>query len=156
MTWIIIIVAILFIAFLCIGAYAEKEQKQTKAKELKSADIYYYDTYIKTISLYARKGYKKYPLVGIGYRDLPLSAIGKFEGYAWAEDDNEHDKYAISIYGNDKGHVGYIPRGNYDLHERLMSDHRMGDAYGYIAYSESDGFYGAVCVEYNDDLDDNF
>lgn len=84
-----------------------------------------------------------------------MSAIGKFEGYAWAEDDNEHDKYAISIYGNDKGHVGYIPRGNYDLHERLMSDHRMGDAYGYIAYSENDGFYGAVCVEYID-LDDNY
>jgi hypothetical protein len=104
----------------------------------------------KVISLYARKGYDKFPIAGVYYRNLPLSTVGKFNGYAIAEGYNEYDKYAISIYDDAGLHLGYLPKGNKKLHLYISNNNGRVHAYGYIAYSNS--IYGEVCVETNKDL----
>ena len=54
----------------------------------------------KCISLYERNGYTLYPIAGAYYMNLPISMVGKFNGYATTQPYNEHDKYAISIYSD--------------------------------------------------------
>ena len=111
-------------------------------------DEYYYDTYIKTISLYKRKDYESRSIVGMTYRYLSMSDLGKFNGFAQAEDDNEFDDFAAAIY-NDRGkHLGYIPRDDEEMHEYITDNFGSVNAYGYVAYSENEGYYGEVCIEY--------
>lgn len=169
MEWIIIaVIATIVLAFIS----ASKTNKKTSTKsstKLYDYDIYekpidngleydeyYYSKNSKVISLYKRQGYDIHTLVGMRYRDLAMSDLGKFEGYAEAQEDNEFDDYAVAIYSHEGTHLGFIPSGNEEAHQYILDNFGTVDAYGYIAYSENDGFYGAVCVEYNDDLDDNF
>lgn len=105
-------------------------------------DEYYDDTYIKTISLYKRKRYESRPLVGMKYRHLSMSDLGKFNGFAQAEDDNEFDDFAVAIYSNRGKHLGYIPRDDEEMHEYLTDNFGSVNAYGYVAYSENEGYYG--------------
>ena len=112
------------------------------------SDEYYYDTYIKTISLDKRKDYEPRSIVGMTYRYLSMSDLGKFNGFAQAEDDNEFDDFAVAIY-NDRGkHLGYIPRDDEEMHEYITDNFGSVNAYGYVAYSENEGYYGEVCIEY--------
>lgn len=112
----------------------------------------------KCIGLSARKGYSKIPMVGMMHRNLDRSDLGKFEGWAEAETDNEHDPYAIAIYREDYIHVGYLPRGNSELHELIESEGGRVHCYGFIAcerlddYGEPEYYYAAVCVETDKDL----
>ena len=164
MEWIVAIIAIV-IASAFFGAKKSTETNSHSGKEYNShekptddgvLDAYYYDTYVKTISLYKRKGYVSRPLVGMKYRNLSTSDLGKFEGYAWAENDNEFDDYAVSIVSAKGTRIGYIPRDDYEMHENITGNLGASHAYGYVAYSESDGYYGEVCIEYlSDDLIDN-
>lgn len=63
----------------------------------------------KTISVSRRNGYTEYPIAGIRFRGLSLTDIGRFEGYARAETDNEYDDYAVSVFREDYTRLGYIP-----------------------------------------------
>lgn len=101
----------------------------------------------KCIGLYPRKGYEKFPIAGAYYRNLPVTMVGKFNGYARSQSDNEYDKYAIAIY-NDKGtHLGFLPRGNSCLHSYILNEGTTVHAYGYIGCHNDGGMYGEVCVE---------
>lgn len=110
------------------------------------------DYYIgqKVISLSARKGYQKFQIAGVYYRNLSVKLIGKFNGYAKAETDNEYDPYAIAIYNDSDTHLGYLPRGNEKLHSYIMMESGKVHAYGYLGYNNE--MYGEVCVESNKDL----
>ena len=99
----------------------------------------------KVISLYQRKGYEKFPIRGAHYRNLPIEMVGKFNGYAIAQRDNEYDPYAIAIYNDSGVHLGFIPRGNYHLHQYISEEGGRVHAYGYLQWV--DGMRGEVCVE---------
>ena len=110
----------------------------------------------KCIGLTPRKGYRKFPMVGMKYRDLDFTYLGKFEGYAHSEFCNEADEYAIAIYREDEEHVGYLPRGNKRLHELIDNEGGYVHCYGYIACrgihrvtDEPAVWYAEVCVESN-------
>lgn len=75
--------------------------------------------------------------------------LGDFMGYVRALKSNPQDKYAIGVYvGNKK--VGFLPRGNKELHEKLIANGGTAGADGYIAKGKSeDGrlfYYGKVNV----------
>lgn len=107
----------------------------------------------KTIGLTARAGYEKMDMVGMKHRALGPNDLGKFEGYAEAEDDNEHDPYAIAIYREDYTHVGFLERGNSFLHDYISEQGGVVHCYGYIACGGFDeigypkNYYAEVCVE---------
>lgn len=103
----------------------------------------------KCIGLSPRKGYQKYSIAGVCYRNLPITSIGKFNGYAFAETDNEHDPYAIAIYNDAHTHLGFLPRGNRSLHSYIIKEGKKVHAYGYIGCDSNDNMYGEVCVENN-------
>lgn len=69
--------------------------------------------------------YAYYELVGMKYRNLTANDLGIHSGYAFAEDDNEYDKYAVGIYRTDNNKlVAYIPkefqgRSNRELHRKI-------------------------------------
>lgn len=91
----------------------------------------------------------KYPIKGINFRELDDTMLGDFMGYVRALKSNPHDKYAIGVYvGNKK--VGFLPRDNKELHEKITANGGTAGAEGYIAKGESeDGrlfYYGKVNV----------
>lgn len=141
---------ILILAGIAIVIYAfSKLTSKGTADKLKflTEDQKYYigDKYI---SLYARKGYASFDIVGIYYRNLPLNKIiGRFNGYAIAQTDNSHDLYAIAIYKDDNTHIGFIPGGNSRLHAYILREGGKVHAYGYIGQNSDTYFYGATCVE---------
>ena len=101
----------------------------------------------KCIGLSARKGYNKYSIAGAYYQNLPMSLLGKFNGYVELEPYNDHDKLAIAVY-NDAGiQLGYLPRGNRKLHSYITNEGGQVHAYGYIACHDDNSMYGEVCVE---------
>lgn len=108
----------------------------------------------KLIGLSPRKGYSRGWLVGMSYRGLQLTDIGKFEGYAEAQQDNPHDPHAIAIYREDHTHVGYLMRGQHDVWEHIQQQGGYVHVYGYIACKgilaqdeKPVGWYAEVCVE---------
>ncbi len=92
---------------------------------------------------------REFSIKGINFRELDDTMLGDFMGYVRALKSNPHDKYAIGVYvGNKK--VGFLPRGNKELHEKLIANGGTAGADGYIAKGESeDGrlfYYGKVNV----------
>lgn len=83
------------------------------------------------------------------YRDLSTADVGKFEGFAEAETDNEYDSYAVAIHSNNGIHLGYIPRENILVHQHILENNGTGKAYGYVAFSNHGGYYGEICILYN-------
>lgn len=149
-TWVIIILFILAFIFAPAkkskGKSAKKESKYKKIiSDSECYDPYYVSKYRKLIGLSARKGYQKFDLMGVYYRDLSLSMVGKFNGYACAETNNEYDPFAIAIYNDDGVHLGYLPRETKWLHSYILDEGGKVHAYGYLAYA--DGMYGETCVE---------
>lgn len=95
-----------------------------------------------------RKGYYYFPLMGINYRGLNILCVGRFNGYAKSQTDNEYDKYAIAIYDDSGTHLGFIPKGNDILHSYILKEGNKVHAYGWITW-ENGYFNGGVVVEYD-------
>ena len=90
----------------------------------------------------------EYSIKGINYCGIDDSMLGDFEGTARALRSNTHDPYAIGIYRGNK-RVGFLPRGNKELHARIMANGGSAGAMGYIAKAEEDGhtfYYGKVNI----------
>jgi len=115
-------------------------------------DTYYTSGY-NNLWLESRKGYSKFGMVGMYYRKLKRSNMGKFEGYAKAEKYNTHDPYAVAIYTSSGKHVGYLPKGNKSIHNLILENGNSLPAYGYIscdAYGSN--FIGEVGIKTNTSL----
>lgn len=87
-----------------------------------------------------------YSIKGINFCNVDDSMLGDFAGTARALKSNPHDPYAIGIYRGSK-HVGFLPRGNQELHKRITVLGGSVDADGYIAKAKEDGktfYYGKV------------
>lgn len=121
---------------------------KTSSANNKSYDDYYVGQ--KAIGLSARKGYNKFPIAGAYYRNLSISMVGKFNGYAIAQKDNEHDPFAIAVYNDAGVHIGFLPRGNKVLYQYIINEDGKVHAYGYLGWNN--GIYGEVCVETNKEL----
>lgn len=63
---------------------------------------------------------ERYQVKGI---NIYVSADGYKEGFhdghVVASDVNEYDMYAISVYDEDNSHIGYLPKGNGELHSLI-------------------------------------
>ncbi|MDY7252035.1 hypothetical protein QHG78_01985 [Bacteroides sp. A1-P5] len=155
MEWIIIGLFIFMIIAVLIlkGDWQHEKEAILKAQkhisqqnELTESQRYYIGD--KCIGLSTRKGYNKFSIAGAYYRDLPITMVGKFNGYAIAQTDNEHDQYAIAIYNDTGVHLGFLPGGNKKQHSYIINEgeQKQVHAYGYLAWHGS-GMYGEVCVE---------
>ena len=125
--------------------------------ECKGDQSYYVG--LKCIGLSPRHGYEKGAMVGMYYRGLGIRDIGKFEGYAEAQDDNPVDRFAVAIYREDGRQVGWLPRGDVQTHTMIKSRGGRVHCYGYIAIRgigrdsrEPIGFYAHICLEYDLEL----
>lgn len=132
---ILIIILVLFLLFSFMSKYEKDRRIQARRKMLleKSLDA----------------NIREFSIKGINFRDLDDMMLGDFMGYVRALKSNPHDKYAIGVYvGNKK--VGFLPRGNKELHEKIMANGGTAGAEGYITKGESeDGrlfYYGKVNV----------
>ena len=76
--------------------------------------------------------------------------MGKFEGYAKAEMNNIHDRYAVAIYTNSGKHVGYLSKGNKSIHNLIIENGGSLSAYGYISCDVyGNNFTGEVGIKTN-------
>ena len=82
---------------------------------------------------------------GISYRDISDHYIGLFDGMLYAEKDNEHDPYAVAIFKGSK-HVGYIPRGNKKIWQRVIDSGGVLHCKGYISKNGTNYYYGEVSI----------
>lgn len=103
----------------------------------------------KNILLNEQTQQTEYSIKGINFQDIDDTMLGDFEGYVRALKSSRYDPYAIGVYvGNRK--IGYLPRGNKDLHNAIMLIGGTAAADGYIAKdSAEDGrmfYYGKVRV----------
>lgn len=93
-------------------------------------------------------GYK-YDIKGINFRDLDDSYLGDFIGTARALKSNQHDPYAIGIYIGAR-RVGFLPRGNSQLHAEIMAAGGSVGVEGYIARATDEQgrsfYYGKVNI----------
>ena len=88
----------------------------------------------------------QYSIKGINFCGIDDSMLGDFIGTARALKSNPHDPYAIGIYRGSK-RVGFLPKGNQELHAKIMAVGGSVDADGYIAKDKEDGrtfYYGKV------------
>lgn len=151
MLYIIIIalfLAVGIIAFISANRESNINNITQRASSTNKYDNYYVGQ--KVIGLSTRKGYKKYSLAGGYYRNLSIDMVGKFNGYAIAQTDNEHDPYAIAVYDDAGTHLGFLPRGNKVLYRYIINEEGKVHAYGYLGWNN--GIYGEVCVETNKEL----
>jgi hypothetical protein len=130
--------------------YTNPDYKFIDLSILQPGQDYYYGS--KVISASRRNGYSQFPIKGLNYRDLSIKDIGRFEGYAKADLNNEHDAYAIAIYRENHLHLGYLPAGNNDLYNYIINNGGYVHCLGYIAAHKNLSFYGTVSVESNKDL----
>ncbi|WP_106831140.1 HIRAN domain-containing protein [Parabacteroides pacaensis] len=143
------LIVVLFIIAIVAGVVSANNTKSPSIQDFSdSTTVDYYFVGDKCIGLSARKGYSKYRIAGVYYRNLPLSMVGRFNGYAEVELHNKYDSFAIAIY-NDAGiHLGYIPKEyNRKLHSYIMENGGKVHAYGYIACDSRNSMYGETCVE---------
>ena len=91
-----------------------------------------------------------FDIVGINFRGLTDQFLGLFDGLLYAERDNEHDQYAVSVFKGSK-HVGYIPRDNKAIWLRAIDNGGTLKCTGYInkGYDDDEGrsyYYGEVRI----------
>lgn len=126
--------------------------KLTK-RDIKRLTVYAVGDYI---WLPVRRGYTKFKMMGMYYQDIPFHFVGRFNGYAKALTENNYDDYAIAIivplYKKEK-QIGFVPRGNKELHSYILSQGGKVKAYGYIGSTAFNrDFYGEVCVKFKKEL----
>jgi hypothetical protein len=61
------------------------------------------------------------PIRGINFRNLTDANIGSFDGFIMPDEGNEHDKYAIGVYGSDDTHFGFIEKGQKALYDKIKA-----------------------------------
>lgn len=130
--------------------YVSSNKTYTSKHEIPKGDYGEDYTGRKAIGLSARKGYEKFQIAGAYYRNLPVEMVGRFNGYAMAETNNEYDPFAIGIYNDAGMHLGFLPRGNEKLHSYILDEGGRVHAYGYLGYNS--GMYGETCVETDKNL----
>lgn len=92
-----------------------------------------------------------YELVGMKYRGLNSSDMGIHDGYAIAENNNKHDKYAVGIYRKDNGKlIAYVPKdfqgkSNKVLHDELSAKGRAVEAHFRI-WQRGENIYGCAYI----------
>ena len=97
-------------------------------------------------------GYFYNEMVGMYNIGITLADFGIYKGYAVAETNNPHDKFAVGIHrSSDNKLVGYIPRefrgvSNKELHESLLAKGGKTDVIFKISGSEH-RTYGAVYIK---------
>ena len=91
----------------------------------------------------------EYNIKGINYCYIDDSMLGYFIGTAKALRSNPHDPYAIGVYRGNR-RVGFLPRGNRELHAKITVLGGSATLDGYIAKtSDDDGrefYYGKANV----------
>lgn len=98
-------------------------------------------------------GYTYYELVGMKFRKLTRNDIGIFDGYAFAEDDNEYDEYAVGIYRTDNSKLlAYVPKdfrgkSNKDLHEAIKKLGGSTHARFQIKEGSTGTLYGSAYIK---------
>ncbi len=105
-----------------------------------------------SVRLVDRQGYSCLRIMGLQHYYARISQIGRFEGYARAEINNEYDAYAIAIYREDNLQMGYLPAGNSVLHGYILQQGGCVHCEGYIATYKTGRLFGAVAVESNKEL----
>lgn len=104
-----------------------------KLPPLNESDIIYepsaYEYQIKGINIYVSSD---------GYKE------GHHEGHVVASEVNEYDVYAIAVYDEDNSHIGYLPKGNGELHSLIkMAGGAMRCEFDYqrrLSYREGNNF----------------
>ena len=152
MKYIILLIVIIIIAVVIRVLISKPKTGNATKAESNLSDNQRYYIGDKCIGLSPRKGYDKFSIAGVYYRDLPITMVGKFNGYAIAQIDNEHDQYAIAIYNDNEQHLGFLPRGNDSLHSYILNDGGKVHAYGYIGCRNDGEMYGEACVETDKNL----
>jgi hypothetical protein bacD2_23164 len=149
----IILLIVIIIIIVVIGVLISKPKTGNAIKaESNLSDNQRYYIGDKCIGLSPRKGYDKFSIAGAYYRNLPITTIGKFNGYVTAQTDNEYDEYAIAVFNDDGLHLGFLPGGNAMLHTYVSDEGGSVHAYGYIGCHNDGGMYGEVCVETDKNL----
>lgn len=116
-------------------AFISLFEKRKKKKSIGSVDLGGFDD-------------EPIPIKGINFCDIDDSMVGDFEGYIRIQKSNRHDPYAIGVYKG-RRRIGYLPRGNKELYQRLLEEGGKADAEGYIVkrVDEESGrkfYYGEV------------
>lgn len=97
--------------------------------------------------------YSYYELVGMKFCKLTHNDIGVFDGYAFAEDNNEYDKYAVGIYRTDNNKlVAHVPKefrgkSNKDLHEAITKIGGSTHARFQIKEGSTGALYGSAYIK---------
>ncbi len=90
-----------------------------------------------------------YSIKGINYADIDDTFLGDFFGYVRALKSNRHDPYAIGVYVKNR-RVGFLPKGDAQLHARIMALGGSVGADGYIAKGTGDDghvfYYGKLDI----------
>ena len=90
-----------------------------------------------------------YNIKGINYADIDDTFLGDFFGYVRALKSNRHDPHAIGVYVKNR-RVGFLPKGDAQLHARIMALGGSVGAEGYIAKGTGDDghvfYYGKLDI----------
>lgn len=91
-----------------------------------------------------------FSIKGINYANLDDSYLGDHDGYIKAVTDNPKDPYAIAVYVGRK-RVGWLPAGNSQLHEGLLSIGGKAVVHitiskGYDDYDDRPFYYGKATI----------
>lgn len=90
-----------------------------------------------------------YSIKGINYADIDDTFLGDFFGYVRALKSNRHDPHAIGVYVKNR-RVGFLPKGDAQLHARIMALGGSVGAEGYIAKGTGDDghvfYYGKLDI----------
>lgn len=63
---------------------------------------------------------EEYPIKGINVYTSPSNyPEGAHDGYVVASDKNKYDAYALAVYDESFAHIGYLPKGNGELHSLI-------------------------------------
>lgn len=119
------------LAIIIIIFFTRKKKKPTQQKQ----QIHSQKTTQQSNNVLLKKEIKTYSIKGIEHYLQPTkNNEGFFVGYATTEY-NKYDKYAITIYANNKK-IGHTPKNNRRLHQTINT-HYNGKiiAWGYLEYS---------------------
>lgn len=90
-----------------------------------------------------------YSIKGINYADIDDTFLGDFFGYVRALKSNRHDPHAVGVYVKNR-RVGFLPKGDAQLHARIMALGGSVGAEGYIAKGTGDDghvfYYGKLDI----------
>lgn len=103
-------------------------------------------SYKVTVTMTTDEDGYRYDIKGINFCNIDDTMLGDFFGTVRALKSNTHDPYAIGVYRGNK-RVGFLPRGNKELHAKIMSVGGSTGIEGYIAKAEDNGrtfYYGKV------------